>query len=145
MITRVLALLLLVVAAHAGDHNPGPGEDEVVTFWAAAALTTTPARAATSYAVGLDRGIIVEVEIEGAEEGDTVTLTPTFTLPGQSAADAREHRRIPQATTWTQGQIPGFYFTVTPPPGAEKMYLEGVTSDTDGCTITASTVGNSAR
>lgn len=144
MITRVsLALILLAVSeAAAGPRNPGPGSDQVVTLWSEQALTSDGTTSTVSYPIGLDSSIIVDVRIEGAAAGATVTVTPVWERPGGNAIGYPvEHLDIPQATTWTEPTRADFVLTITPCPGASLMYLTGSTTDSDGCTITARAIG----
>lgn len=135
-----LMMAMMVGSALAGPNNMGPGADQVVDIWESQALTTTPIESALSYPVGLDNGITVDVALSGAEGVDTITLTPTWKIPGASAA--QEDLQTSQAVTWTQGARSTFILTFSPPPGASQMYLSAVTSSTDGATITASAIGS---
>lgn len=134
----IILTLIFAGAALAGPNNPGPGSDQVVTIWTSQTLTSTAIESSASWPVGLDRGILLDVLIEGAESGDTVTITPTFAIPGGTA---KEHYSVPQALTWTSGQRTDFALDVTPPPGVKTMHMAGVTTDTDGCTITVRAIG----
>lgn len=138
-LTIILALLL-ATAALAGEHNPGPGEDEVVEFWDEDDLTTTGLFSQDEplwYNVGLDTGVTVNVSIAGAEEGDTVTVSATWRMPNGEIREELE----PQVITWTQGERTDFMDTWAVPRGADRLYLSAITTDTNGCTITASVIG----
>ena len=128
--------------AIAGPHSVGPGSDDVVAMWSSQALTTSPATTTAFYPVGLDTTIVLDVLLEGAAAGATVTVTPVFQIPGGNACGyPTEHLSTPQATTWTQGSRADFLLTITPPPGCDRMYMTGITSDSDGCTVTARAIG----
>lgn len=135
-----LMMAMMVGSALAGPNNLGPGADQVVDIWESQALTTTPIESALSYPVGLDTGITVQFEVAGTAGADTVTVTPTWKIPGGS--DALEDYVASQAVTWTHLDPATFVVEFSPPRGTSEMYLAGMTSSTDGATITASAIGS---
>ncbi len=142
----ITMLLLLASIAEAGVHNPPPLNSTQI--WTGQAVTTAGVTSDFdhSYPVGRDSCIIVDCYVEGALEGDTVTVTPLWEMPdGNIVGYAQEEAGTPQAFTWTQGQIPNFFRQINPRNGAGRMYLQASTTATDGVTLTAKVNGTNQR
>lgn len=140
----VILALVLAGPALAGPRNMGPGTDQVKEIWASAAISTTQITSTAFYEVGLDGKILVDVDIRNIDPGGgaTVNVTPIWLMPGGgSVGYATELITTPGVLNWTGIQAATFTWEITPPHGAQRMYLQAVTSESNGAQISAKVLG----
>ena len=139
----LIILLALAAEALAGNDNPGPGSDKVQALWSTPTTVTTLGATTTSYwPIGLDAQISVDINVQNAATSAQVTITALFQMPGGNIVAYPVEALPSEQYTWQQGSDPASaLFGVYPPHGAERMYLNAITSDSDGVSITARAIG----
>lgn len=144
---RLAAVLGLMLAASvfASPQNIEQGAAAPKTLWSGQGITTSGATTTDFYQIGTDDSILVDVSISEVDGGGatTVTLTPTYQMPGGNIVGyPLELTGTTGALTWTNNASPHFLWVITPPKGAEYLYLQGLTNDaTAGVTISAKAIG----
>lgn len=142
---RLATILLFLCAtiAHAGKDKPGPPLSNITPLWTNQHVLTVDATTTESYVVGADTKLTADVFISGVDSGTQMFITPLWEfLGGNSVGYPVVDLTSPQTFSWTEGTSPtAFFWEITPPKGAARMYLKANCNEASGVTMNVSVTG----